>query len=330
LNTELMLHLALPIGYGIPPNGLLRIAQLAEEARFAGITCGELADTNSVALLAAASQMTKELRLTTSVISVLTRSPALLAMTATTLADLSHGRFTFGLGAGSPIVAGYHGQSFVDPVGRMDRTMSDLRTALAGDSLPEWGRFRLRRTEDRTVPLFVGAMNTRMLSLAGRLADGVILNLCGPDQVTELAGISLRAHDDAGHTSPFSIVAPLWVDASGDEDRARRRFAQDMAPYLAVPTYRRAFVALSNEDAVDRGAIVWSEKGRAAAAAVFPASIVDTVLAADRQTLASKVHALYAAGCSDIYIAPLMHDAGSSADANAVIAMVAETCLAGA
>jgi alkanesulfonate monooxygenase SsuD/methylene tetrahydromethanopterin reductase-like flavin-dependent oxidoreductase (luciferase family) len=322
-----MLHFALPAGYGIPPRGLLRLVQLAEEARFAGVTCGEFADTNSAALLAAASQVTKDLRLTTTVISVLTRSPALLAMTATTLADLSQGRFILGLGAGSPIVAGYHGQSFVDPVGRMDRTMGDLRTALGGNSLPEWGRFRLRRTEDRAVPLFVAAMNTRMLDLAGRLADGVILNLCGPSQLAEQASMVMRAHGNAGRTTPFAIAAPLWVDASGDVDRARRRFAQDMAPYLAVPSYRRAFIALSDEDAVDRGAAVWTDKGRAAGAEAFPASIIDAVLATDQRTLEGKARALHEAGCSDIYVTPLIHDPASAVDANAAITMAAEACV---
>jgi hypothetical protein len=46
------------------------------------------------------------------VVSILTRSLALLAMGAATLADLSSGRFVLGLGAGSPVVAGWHGREF--------------------------------------------------------------------------------------------------------------------------------------------------------------------------------------------------------------------------
>ena len=251
---------------------------------------GELTSTDALALLAAAAPLTRQIRLETSVLSVLTRSPPLLAMSAATMADLTDGRFVLGLGAGSPIVAGFHGLDFTDSLARVERWLTDVRAVLRGETLAEWGAFRLRGVRATPVPLLLAAMNPRMLALAGRLADGVIMNLCGPDQVRALAAMAIAAREDAG--AGFEVHATLWADATGDAEKAGDRFRTEMAPYLAVPTYRSAVVALSDADAVDRAATAWRAKGRAAAAKLFPDSIVDAMVATSAADLAAKASAL--------------------------------------
>lgn len=315
--------LALPIGMGLESRELLRLVVHAEEAEIDGITCGEFAEDSAPALLGAAAQITERISLTTTVISALTRSPALLAMTAATLSNLSHGRFSLGLGAGSEIVAAYHQRSFEHPVSAMEDRIAEIRLGLAGEPLLAWGRFRLRRPLGHAVPLFCAAMNRRMLEAAGRSADGVILNLAGPSQIRAQVERGRAARVAAGVSAPWEVAAPLWVDASGDEQRAREKFQLDMSPYLAVGTYRAAMVALSDEDAVDRGAAIWRQKGRVAAAQAFPASIVDALVATSRSTVRERIDEFGAAGATRILLTPLMHDTTRIDDAVAVTDMIA-------
>src|ERR1700682_920396 len=311
------LHLALPIGYGLPPSRLVSLVGSAEAAGLDGVTCGEFADSDAFSVLAAAALVTSRVRLMTSVVSTLSRSPALLAMAASTVADLAGGRFTRGLGAGSPIVAGYHGKVFADPVGRMEATVADVRTALSGERVNSSGKFRLRRRTEHEVRLLVAAMNPRMLRLAGRSADGVILNLSGPRQVAAQRAAALAERDAARSGERWEVIVPLWVDAGRDEQRARMRFQSDMAPYMAVPTYRQAMVALSDGPAVDRGAQLWRDQGRSAATAAFPSSIVDAVLVTDEASLRTRLADLHDAGATGVLMTPLMHDATTTAGADA-------------
>ncbi len=318
------LSLSLPVGYGIPPTELVGLIQRADQQGLAGVAVGELTSTDALALLAAAAPLTRQIRLETSVLSVLTRSPSLLAMSAVTMAALSDGRFVLGLGAGSPIVAGFHGLDFTHSVARVERWLTDVRAALSGAILAEWGSFRLRGVQATPVPLLLAAMNPRMLALAGRLADGVILNLCGPDQVRALAGMAFTAREGADVGGGFEVHTTLWADATGDAEKAGDRFRTEMAPYLAVPTYRNAVVALSDADAVDRAAAAWRAEGRAAAAKLFPESIVDAMVATSAADLAAKAGALGAAGCTGVRVTPLTHEPGDVGDAQLVVDLVAE------
>ena len=318
------LALSLPIGYGVTPVDLVGLIRSADEAGLSGVAVGELTSTDAVALIAAAAPVTARLRLESSVLSVLTRSPAMFAMSAATLANLSNNRFVLGLGAGSPLGAGYHGLEFSEPLARVERWVRDIRAALDGGTLTDWGSFRLRGLDPVRVPILVAAMNQRMLELAGRMGDGVILNFAGPEQVSRLSRIALAARASAGVDSSFEVHATLWADATGDPDCARDRFRSEMAPYLAVPTYRSAVVALSDSDAIDRAADAWHRNGRKAAAGFFPESIVDAMVATDKSEVVAKVSALLDAGCTGVRLTPLTYESGTARYAEAVVGLLTD------
>jgi Luciferase-like monooxygenase len=125
INRTATISLSLPVGYGISPLDLIRLIQQADQVALAGVAVGELTSTDAIALVAAAASVTKQIRLETSVLSVLTRSPALFAMSAATMANLSGNRFVLGVGAGSPIVAGYHGVEFRATLARVEQCTSE-------------------------------------------------------------------------------------------------------------------------------------------------------------------------------------------------------------
>jgi alkanesulfonate monooxygenase SsuD/methylene tetrahydromethanopterin reductase-like flavin-dependent oxidoreductase (luciferase family) len=132
-----------PLGYGISASELVAYARAADAAGLDDVSVGELRSTEVFGLAAAMIASTERVRVETSIVAVVTRAPTLLAMGAATLAQLSAGRFVLGLGAGSPIVAGWHGTDLAAPLARVERSVRAVRSALAGERVNDWGAFKL-------------------------------------------------------------------------------------------------------------------------------------------------------------------------------------------
>lgn len=312
--------LSLPVGYGLTPAELIELVRVGEHAGVDGVTCGELASTDAFALLAAAATATKRIGLETGIGSVLARSPAGYAMGAVTLHELSGGRFTLGIGAGSPTVAGFHGAKFRQPLARVESWVLAIRAALAGETLREWGNFRLRGLTAPGLPIVVAAMNEGMVRLSGRLADGMVLNFSAENQAAQLHQLAEKARADAGVTEPFQTHATVWLYAGSDLARARAKFRYETAPYFAVPTYRRAAVAIAGEDAVTEADMAFRSGGRAAAVAAFPDAVTDALLVAGSASeIADRLTGFAAAGCAGVRLTPVT-DEPDSLDGNAAAA----------
>jgi alkanesulfonate monooxygenase SsuD/methylene tetrahydromethanopterin reductase-like flavin-dependent oxidoreductase (luciferase family) len=320
--TAVKLGLVTPLGYGIAPSELVSLAVAAEAAGLGSIQVGELAGTEVFSLVSAMVAATSTIRIETAIVSTLTRSPALLAMAAATLAELSDGRFVLGLGAGSPIVASWHGKQFYDrPRSEVVAVIEQVRTLLAGERLAAAGGFRLTGLAPRPeVPIYVSALNDRMIQAAGQYADGVILNMAGPAQAARMAALARRARAGAGIARPFEFVVNLWAYAGDDIESAQARLRWETAPYAAVPTYRPAMIAIAGAAGIDAVADAWRAGGRSAAAPLLPAEFVDTVLVCGGAAeFAERVEQYRQAGVDTVHLVPLTARDGDAASARSVI-----------
>ena len=91
---------------------------------------------DAVTPLAFIAGQTSRIKLGTSIMQICARTPANIAMTALSLANLSENRFLLGLGNSGPqIVEGLHGVSFEKPLTRMRETVEIIRMALAGEKI---------------------------------------------------------------------------------------------------------------------------------------------------------------------------------------------------
>ncbi|MGD0376978.1 MAG: LLM class flavin-dependent oxidoreductase [Streptosporangiaceae bacterium] len=129
---------------------------------------------------------TDRLQLGSGIIQLGTRTPALIAMTAMTLAQLSGGRFLLGLGPSGPqVIEGLHGVSFARPLARMRETIEVVRQAFSGEKITYSGTqfqvprpggearpMRLSLPANPGIPIYIASMSPRMLELTGRVADG--------------------------------------------------------------------------------------------------------------------------------------------------------------
>jgi alkanesulfonate monooxygenase SsuD/methylene tetrahydromethanopterin reductase-like flavin-dependent oxidoreductase (luciferase family) len=307
--------LCLPVGYGLAPRQLVALCQRSEEAGLYAVCCGELAATEAMSLLGAVAVSTERIALETSVCAVASRSPALYAMAAATLAELSGGRFALGIGAGSPLVARFHGGSFDRPLRTVGRWVEAVRAALDGEALRDWGSFRLRGIQANPVDVLVSAMSDGMVGLAARRADGVVVNFAPEAELGRLALVARKARAESGIDGPFQVHAIAWLYAGNDVENAGQRFRLELAPYLAVPAYRRVAMAIAGEEAVQRAETAFMAGGRAAAAAAFPDSIIDALLVVGSAgDVAARVRAFGDAGCTGVRFTPIADDPADLAD----------------
>lgn len=234
--------------------------------------------------LALAAAWAPELRLGVAIIPAYTRGPALLAQSVASLADAAPGRFVMGIGSSSNvIVERWNDIEFDQPYHRTRDAVRFLKTALTGEKVSEEYRtfevkgFRLGIRPAVQPPILVAALREGMLRMAGREADGAIINWLSSGDVRTVAPIVHEAATAAGKPAP-EIAARIFVCPSEDADavRAQARFA--IAAYLNVPVYAAFHEWVGRGDALRGMWDHWKAGDRKAALAAIPDSVVDELI----------------------------------------------------
>src|SRR5690242_8051448 len=168
---------------GIPLREHAEIIRALPDLGYTDVWSAETNGTDAFTPLALASAWEPTLRLGTAIVPVYTRGPALIAMSAASMAAAAPGRFVLGLGASSPvIVENWNGIAFDDPYRRTRDVLRVVRSALAGERVTgefngfTMQRFKLEQAPTPAPPILLAALRPQMLRLAGTEADGAILN----------------------------------------------------------------------------------------------------------------------------------------------------------
>jgi probable F420-dependent oxidoreductase len=220
-----------------------------------------------------------------------TRGPALLAQSVAAMADAAPGRFACGLGASSEvIVANWNGIPFENQYRRVRDTLRFLRLAFTGEKVTEdFGTFsvkgfRLARIPEQLPPIYLAALRPGMLHLAGREADGAILNwLSAEDVATSVAEVEKAAAEAAqSKNSPDwerkEIVARIFVIPTEDKDLARMVGRRMITAYLNVPAYAEFHRWLGRGPALQPMWDAWAAGDRKGALAAIPDEVVDELV----------------------------------------------------
>ena len=180
----------------------------------------------------------------TAVIPIYGRHPMHLFQQALTTQVVAEGRLTLGIGLShQPVVENMWGYSFEKPA-RFMREYLEVLGALRsggsvnvqGESLKAQGSVAIPEGFD--LPIVVAALGTNMLSIAGRLAEGTVTWMTGPQTVSDhIAPTISKAAADAGRMPP-RIVMALPVAVTDDESGARERAASTFQVYGFLPSYR--------------------------------------------------------------------------------------------
>jgi alkanesulfonate monooxygenase SsuD/methylene tetrahydromethanopterin reductase-like flavin-dependent oxidoreductase (luciferase family) len=175
-----------------------------------------------------------------------------MAMAASTLHEISNGRFTLGLGASTAqLVEGLHDTPYRAPLDRMRRTIVQVRALLAGERLPLGASgarpLRLNLPPHGELPIYLAGLADETIRLAAEVADGWIPFLFPRARLGE--GIALL-REGAARVSPERklppIVPSLPTVVAADAAEARKGAAWFVAFYLTSmgPFYPRTISRL--------------------------------------------------------------------------------------
>ncbi|MDG2211298.1 MAG: LLM class F420-dependent oxidoreductase [Acidimicrobiales bacterium] len=272
-----------PYGLTIPLPGPLHSQQdfyrELVELGYTDVWSAESNGAEGLIPLALAAAWAPELRLGTAILPAYTRSPALMAQSAATIADAAPGRVAFGIGSSSNvIVENWNGVPFEEPYKRVRDTVRFLKDALSGEKVTEdydsfsIKGFRLGIIPEQPPKLLVAALREGMLRLAGREADGAIVNWLSPDDVTTVAGIVNEQGPDR------EVVARIFVCPSEDREAVIAGGRYTLAAYLNVPVYKAFHQWLGRGDLLGAHWERWDAGDRQGALGEIPESVVDDLI----------------------------------------------------
>lgn len=235
----------IPLQQPSVPNDITALARLAEELGYDRVWIIETNDRDAFSLATQIALTTRTITVGTNIVSIFTRTPTLLAMGAITLDEVSGGRFILGIGpGGTEIVGDGHGIVFNKPLSRMRESLDIIRHLVTGERLTYKGQFftvqrefRLRvAARNPDLPIYIAALNPKMLQLAGERASGVILSHAPVAALDDVRGHVAEGARRAGRR-PGDVHICVNLPAAVPEPEAIDRLRKTVAWHLAAPTY---------------------------------------------------------------------------------------------
>jgi len=276
------------------------------------VTDSSLHARNSYAYLTLAATRSSTLQLGTAVTNPLTRHPAITAAAAATVDEISGGRMILGIGAGDrPLLAlGMKPAKLAS----VQRSIEAMRALWTGDTVSvrddafSLDEAHMRFAARPDIPIYISASGPKMLELAGRIADGVIL-------LVGLFSDGLRwaiDHVESGATAagrPRPHVAVFAYGAIDDDEDAALEAARTIAAWFpqTAPIVCDLWGLEPTLVAAVRDAYRGGEFQEAAASArLLPDDFVrEVALAGDRDQARGRIEAAVAAGADSVHVFPL-------------------------
>gem|GEM_PF-2970 len=227
----------------------------ADRLGYYAIWTAEAYGSDAVTPLAWIGAQTQQIHLGTAIMQMPARTPAMTAMTAMTLDQLSGGRMLLGLGLSGPqVVEGWHGQPYGKPLGRTREYVSIVRRIFARETplVHEGKHYQIPYSgPDATglgkplksilhgradIPIYLAAIGPKNVTLAAEIADGWLPIFFSPTHYDETykarveAGFA-KAGVDKGYAD-FDIAPSVPVVLSDDVDAARNAIKPFLALYV--------------------------------------------------------------------------------------------------
>lgn len=262
-------------GGGVAPTRLPELAQRLEAAGYGSVWTGEVNFLDAVTPVAITGAATEHIGLGT-FLSIYTRAPTVMALTAATLARAFPGRCEMVLGASSPLlVEAWNGVPHERPLSRMRDVLRFLRVALTGervdddfDTFSSRG-FRLADAPEKAPVVLVAAAGPQMSRLADVEADGVVVNWCSAPDMERLAGLPR----DRARIAAFVTVCP-----TADATVARKVARPLIASYLSAPGYAALQRRLGRGPQLESTWREWDRGRRREAIDAVPDAVVDELV----------------------------------------------------
>ncbi|MGI6259520.1 MAG: LLM class flavin-dependent oxidoreductase [Anaerolineaceae bacterium] len=224
----------------------LDIVRYAEEKGFEAVWQAESRLVrDAIVPMAAYAAVTERIKVGSGVINNWTRNIGLLASTLLTLDDLAPNRIICGIGAWWDPLAKNVGINRTKPMKAMEETIYVLRKLLNMERVTFDGEFHKvngieldvvhGRREPRNVPIYMGATGNKMIEMAGRIADGIVMNYCVPVEYNDIAIEQLeKGLKESGRTlEEFDRPQLVVCSVDEDHDKAIDTTRELLTQYLA-------------------------------------------------------------------------------------------------
>jgi F420-dependent oxidoreductase-like protein len=226
---------------GFDKRELIECVKTADACGYDSFWMPEAWERDALTILTELAMHTRQIHLATGIVNVFSRTPALLAMSAATLDEISGGRFRLGLGtSGASVIEDFHGVQFNKPLTRLKETIQIIRLLLAGQRTEFNGEcFQLRRFKlgfkplRADIPIYVAALTPKSLRQIGELADGWLPTHWPRTQLQQgIAQIRAACEATTREASKIAIAPFINTIVSNDLPSARKTARLPLAYYI--------------------------------------------------------------------------------------------------
>ncbi len=197
-------------------------------------------------IIAMAGMQTSRIELGTAVIPTFPRHPVAMAQQALTAQVAVGGRLTLGIGVSHrSTIEDWLGLSYSRPTRHIEEYLSVLRPLLhessvdfQGEEFRVAGELQIPDADAVVVPVLMAALGPRMLEIAGRLADGTVTWMTGPNTLRDHVVPRLTDSAEAAGNPPPRVCVGFPIAVTDHPARARARADRLFQHYAALPSYR--------------------------------------------------------------------------------------------
>ena len=238
------MRIACSLGSLLSVEEVLQCAQLVAKTKIDSIWIPETWGMENFSMLGAVANNTETQKIGSSIINIYSRSPSTIAMGSVTTDTLSNGRLILGLGTSSvPIVEDFHGEKFENPVQRMREYVEIIRLSLTKKQINYSGKiFDLKNftlliePKRQSIPIYLAAINQKMVNLCWEIADGVIFYLRPKEEMKKTIS-KMQSQKN------IDVACQIITCISNDSEEAIQRAKKTVAFYVSVGKIYREFLA---------------------------------------------------------------------------------------
>ncbi len=230
----------------------MELIKQAEKLGFDSVWTAEAYGSDAVSPAAWILAQTEKMKVGTCIMQMPARTPAMAAMTAITLDQLSEGRFLVGLGASGPqVVEGWHGVPYGKPVTRAKEYIQIMRKIMAREEACEFDGVMYQMPVkgpgttglgkplksilhgNPNIPMYLASITPAGLANAAEVADGVFPIFMIPERFDVLKKDLDRGFAKSGRSIDNFDVAPSVPVIMDDNVDGCRAFVKDfLALYI--------------------------------------------------------------------------------------------------
>ena len=238
------MRIACSLGSLLSVEEVLQCTELVSKTKIDSIWIPETWGMENFSMLGAVANNTNTQKIGSSIINIYSRSPSTIAMGSATIDTLSNGRLILGLGTSSvPIVEDFHGEKFENPVQRMREYVEIIKLSLTKKQINYSGIiFNLKNftllidPKRKSIPIYLAAINEKMVNLCWEIADGVIFYLRPLDEMKKTIS-KMQSQKN------IDVACQIITCISNDSEEAIQRAKKTVAFYVSVGKIYRDFLA---------------------------------------------------------------------------------------